>query len=493
MIENIKVKLKSNIIEFFLFFSTLFLYFLELFVSNLRYSNDDQFILYRYIENIAVGNGFVYNIGERILGSTTPLFTLVMALFKYIFIGIKTPDITAFVNIIFISIAIVFFYKTANLFLRRNVSILASILFILNMSKIVAEGMESSLFILLSFSLIYYLLNYKYKISAVLLGLLLLTRPDALIIALLTCIFWFKKEGLKNSIKLFCITSITILPWLIFATIYFGSFIPQSMIAKMHTGDIVNQSSIQALKVQLAHISRLYWGKIFDPNNLILQIIFNLFPVLIFIYLSIAKKVRDFWFIVLIPILYFIAFSFSNPVMFPWYLSQIEPFYILASFIGIQIFLDKLKNNYLKIFFIILLIAGPVYFYTNSLYSENRGSKLALFEMGEYIRLNKKQSDTVGVNNIGIIGFVSGAHIIDFFGLVNNDSANFYPVLSDCRDKDSQFVIPESLIIYSKPDWLIISGDNELVPCFRNSRWFEVNYLESKKISSGTIFKLINK
>src|SRR5260221_4694437 len=41
---------------------------------------EDFLITLRYAENIASGRGFVYNPGERVLGSTTPLYTLLLAL-----------------------------------------------------------------------------------------------------------------------------------------------------------------------------------------------------------------------------------------------------------------------------------------------------------------------------------------------------------------------------------------------------------------------------
>jgi hypothetical protein len=49
----------------------------------IHYSNhfaDDSFITFRYAENIASGKGFVYNQGERVLGTSTPLYTLLLAL-----------------------------------------------------------------------------------------------------------------------------------------------------------------------------------------------------------------------------------------------------------------------------------------------------------------------------------------------------------------------------------------------------------------------------
>ena len=42
-------------------------------------SYDDPYITYRYAENVRRGFGFVYNPGERIQSTTTPLFTLLLA------------------------------------------------------------------------------------------------------------------------------------------------------------------------------------------------------------------------------------------------------------------------------------------------------------------------------------------------------------------------------------------------------------------------------
>jgi hypothetical protein len=40
---------------------------------------DDPFITFRYAQNLRAGLGFVYNPGERVLSTTTPLYTLLLA------------------------------------------------------------------------------------------------------------------------------------------------------------------------------------------------------------------------------------------------------------------------------------------------------------------------------------------------------------------------------------------------------------------------------
>ena len=46
---------------------------------------DDAFITFRYSRNLLAGNGFVYNPGQRVQGTTTPLYTLLMAAEQGIF------------------------------------------------------------------------------------------------------------------------------------------------------------------------------------------------------------------------------------------------------------------------------------------------------------------------------------------------------------------------------------------------------------------------
>src|SRR3989304_7660741 len=44
-----------------------------------NFTQEDAFITFRFAQQIVRGNGFVYNIGEKVYGTTTPLFTLLLA------------------------------------------------------------------------------------------------------------------------------------------------------------------------------------------------------------------------------------------------------------------------------------------------------------------------------------------------------------------------------------------------------------------------------
>src|SRR4030042_5328460 len=60
---------------------------------------DDPFITYRYAWNLIHGVGFVYNLGERVLSTTTPFFTILLAGFGFIWSDL--PKIAALLGCLF--------------------------------------------------------------------------------------------------------------------------------------------------------------------------------------------------------------------------------------------------------------------------------------------------------------------------------------------------------------------------------------------------------
>ncbi len=474
------------------FLTTFFIASILFILGSARFPNDDQFILYRYVDNIISGNGFVFNVGERVLGSTTPLFTIISSFFALIFKGFQIPDTVAYLNIFLFSLSSVFLFKIAKeIFLIDDIfSYILILIYSLNLSKMIPEGMETPLFLFLVFAAIYFLYIKKEYISVIFLSLSVITRPDAILIFAIFFIYFVLNFDFRKIVKLSVLSVLVLLPWFIFATLYFGTFIPQSLLAKMHSSDIVRMPFYQAFKVMLANISRLYWGQIIDFNKIIFQVVFNLIPVIIMISLAIFNKLNKYnWFFFLIPFVYFIAFSLSNPIMFPWYVSQIEPFWITISFVGLY-YLYKNTQSSIVLIFILLCLIFPLISYTKKVASNDIGSKKTLFRVSQYLNENIQKGQTVGISNIGIVSFKTKAYIIDFFGLVREDSVLYYPIENGCFDKNELYVIPPNLIKSSVPDWLV-AGDGEMDPCFKNSSWFLNKYKEKFRSESVGVYKFI--
>ena len=63
---------------------------------------DDAYITFRYARNILAGLGFVYNPGQTVMGTTTPLYTLLMVMLGFLTGGTQAPFplLALFVNTI---------------------------------------------------------------------------------------------------------------------------------------------------------------------------------------------------------------------------------------------------------------------------------------------------------------------------------------------------------------------------------------------------------
>lgn len=84
--------------------------------------------------------------------------------------------------------------------------------------------------------------------------------------------------------------------------------------------------------------------------------------------------------------------------------------------------------------------------------------------------------ETIGLSNIGIVGWVVDRETIDFIGLVRNDSVKYYPIKDECPPSGNLYTIPPKLIQDSHPTWLV-AGEGEMQSCFLQSDWFGQHYL----------------
>lgn len=470
-------------VELFVACIALALALFSYFGSSLRFANDDQFILYRYIEHIAAGHGFVFNLGERVLGSTTPLFTLLAATSKWLLPWADTQSLIASLNAFLLAGSVAVFYRVALRFVGQSYALFAVAVFILNLARTIPEGMETPLFILTLFLFLERYLAEKYGQSAVFLALMVLTRPDAGLIAVLAFIAWWSRKGFYSAVRLGALSGAVALPWLFFSIAYFGSALPQSLAAKLGSGDIYNIPTFEAMKVQFAHLSRIFLGRVYDPSNLVLQTLVNLLPFLALALLGARRMVSSGrWLVPAIPVAYFVSFSLANPVMFPWYLSQMEPLWILLATGGIAVLMNRVTSQKIRVLLLAILLLGPVVSYAG-LFVRNEGGKIPYRDAGEYLRDHAQPHDIVGLSDIGIVSYISGLPVVDFIGLVSPDSVGYYPVSDECAT-GAIYIIPPELIRTYKPSW-VVASDEQLGPCVLSDPLFVENY--TLQLRSGAI------
>jgi 4-amino-4-deoxy-L-arabinose transferase-like glycosyltransferase len=81
---------------------------------------DDAFITYRYARSLTSGAGFVYNLGEKVLGTTTPLYTLILSAFAFIFGSRSIPAISFTVALVADTVNIILLYRLTHHIPQRS-------------------------------------------------------------------------------------------------------------------------------------------------------------------------------------------------------------------------------------------------------------------------------------------------------------------------------------------------------------------------------------
>jgi Gpi18-like mannosyltransferase len=143
---------------------------------------DDAFITFRYARNIVHGVGFVYNAGERVLGTTTPLYTLWMAALALITRSENYPLLALVTNAVADAASVYLLYHLGRRLSNSPlVGWVAALLWAISPMSVTFAigGMETSVFILLMLGTFAAHLERRTYLTAVLAALALLTRPDA--------------------------------------------------------------------------------------------------------------------------------------------------------------------------------------------------------------------------------------------------------------------------------------------------------------------------
>ena len=204
---------------------------------------DDAFISFRYAENLAAGNGPVYNTGERVEGYTCFLWVILLAAAARA--GFPAPPASQVLGGLF-AVACILLAFQAHRFTRRLApkdAALAALL--LGTSGVFtpwpSSGMEVTLFAflaLLSFLLHLELLERPAARTAILMGvglaLLSLTRPEGLLLAgILGLDQVTTADGRRNAfITGACFAGIFV-PYFLWRSSYYGYLLPNTFYAKV--------------------------------------------------------------------------------------------------------------------------------------------------------------------------------------------------------------------------------------------------------------------
>ena len=196
---------------------------------------DDAFIFYRYARNIVRSDGWTYNVGVSTgNAATSPLWTAVLTV-GY-FVHRDMIAVGAFLYALCLAGAGHLTALTLRRMGRPVAAVAAALLIVVNPAELWVRGMESAIFLLLVAAFLHLALGkVRAPWDGIVGGLLILVRPEgAILIAIVLAHRWrsTRKVPWRSSVAALCV----LVPWLLFSTYVFGSPVSETLAAKTAQG-----------------------------------------------------------------------------------------------------------------------------------------------------------------------------------------------------------------------------------------------------------------
>lgn len=438
---------------------------------------DDAYITFRYAANIAHGAGFVYNPGQHVLGTTTPLYTTIMALAALLAGAAALPAIAAVVNALLGGVSAALLTHLGRQIADHPLPgvALGALWAVAPMSVTFAVGgMETELVIALMLGAFAAWLAGRTTLAAALTGLAVLTRPDALIWAgplALGMIYaaWVERRDRPLLRRLPWREALTfaavVLPWVVYGTLTFGSPLTHSVAAKSVAYLL---PPTQALVRLLQSYATPFFGyDTFGPPAAMIGAV--LYPLLA-LFGALFMAHRDWRTLPLsvYPWLYFLVFAVANPLMFRWYLAPPMPVFMLCIVAGLWGIVTRVFRGRAR--YAVLAAASMLWLATSLLAWDVRpdhgpdrpAPNMAWFKLELLYEEAAKSlapeidADTVvAAADIGAVGWYSEATILDTLGLISPVSSTYYPI-DESMLGDAPYAVAPDLIADQQPDFIIL-------------------------------------
>ncbi|NPV56396.1 MAG: hypothetical protein HPY76_06980 [Anaerolineae bacterium] len=436
---------------------------------------DDAYITFRYARNLLAGLGFVYNPGEAVLGTTTPLYTLLMAGLGALSGGADAPFplLALGFNALADAGTCLLLWWLGRRLGSPLAGMGAGLLWVLAPYSVTFAigGMETSLYVLLLTGLAAAWLARRRELAALCGVLALLTRPDAalLVVPLVAHRLYEAWRGdrlRRGEVLLFLLPG---LAWGVFATLTFGSPVPQSVNAKLAVYRLGAGESL--IRLIQHYATPFHWQNLLGAAGIGVGL--ALFPFLYALGAWRAWRAQPrllMW--LLYPLVYLLAFALPNPLIFRWYLTPPLPAYFLLILLGAEQLLRTLCQwRAWGAGLRVALTAGVVIgLPLAGLLSEWRlrldhgpatpAPEMAFIKLellyrqaAEQVTPQMQPGETLAAGDVGVLGYYTGARILDTVGLNSPRSLVYYPLPDEAYVIN--YAIPAELILQEQPDWLV--------------------------------------
>jgi hypothetical protein len=386
---------------------------------------DDAMITFRVAENLAYGRGFVYNPGEYVQVTTTPLYTMLLAGGSWLF-G-SAPKAALALNLTLSAAIPILAYDVGRRLAGRITGAGGAILLMAMPLLLNAFSMESFLYVAFILASLDAYSCGRYLLAGILAGFTGLIRGDAVSVG--AVILSYDVLASRRFRWPLIIPAITIPAlWYLFASVYYGSPFPATLAAKSAQGEM-NWLGERFL----SGFNEFYWEK-WTLEDYGLQ--FYWIPVLLVIGLGPVLWRERLWLVLIGRDLLYIAIFAGLGVTFSeWYYAPLMPGVALLTARGIQLISTGLAgvlpsprarpfvSASLALALVVMLLK-IIYPATAEVIKDHPDWKAKAYpQVGRWLAQHTQPTASLGLIDIGHLGYQSRKQIIDIVGLAQPDVA----------------------------------------------------------------------
>lgn len=382
---------------------------------------DDPYITYRYARNLVNGAGFVFNAGERVLSTTTPLYAIVLAAFG--FLRADIPTLGYWLSVTSLGVAAFLLYALGASVQRKAGGILAGALLLVSPALVMTFGLETNFYLALGLGALTAYLTQRVTLAFALCALLTLTRNDGILLtAILTLDYlWQNRAALRQAkienrnlkiITPFLVYCAILAPWLLFAWLYFGSPFPFTLAAKI--------AQAQSGLWDTFAVGFFKWAR----DNLVWLAPLSLFAIAGVVWAARAKA--RVLLLLAWALLHLVAYSILGVAFYAWYVAPFLPALCFFAGIGVaQMANVRLisQNNFLKYGALTLcgaLLLGVTWRATYDAGMTQPSPKVEAYQRAaRWLAQNARADAAVDALEVGVIGYFDERRTLDFVGLVD--------------------------------------------------------------------------
>jgi hypothetical protein len=423
---------------------------------------DDAYITFRYARNLADGLGLVYNAGEWVLGTTAPLWALLLGTgyrlgltdLPWVATGISAACDAAS--------AVLLVVLARRLGWPALGAALVGVAWALNPMSIgfATGGMETSLFVLLSLAALSLAVTRRWQIlAAALCGVATLVRPEGALLAGVV-VGWTWWSHRRQTVQTMIAAGVPISIAGVALLARYGTPLPHSVAAKQvaylpawpleNSAALLIQAGLPGWSTYLLTALPAAAALAIVAVGLATLVVLARGGILRLQGLGVAWQ--PFAAFALLYIAFYAVVGFRGVRLFPWYLVPVEPFYLLAGAAGLAR-LGAARGAWLAAGLVLWQLPAVSWQQPLMPAGEDLGREQLYLSVGHDLAASLPANAVLAAPEIGALGYASNLRVLDTVGLVSPAALPYYPLPADQFVTDS--AIPARLISDRQPDVVV--------------------------------------